>query len=147
SGSSCVTVSVTGGNRVTAQSTYPNGHSFSWRDIFPTLGLSASPTDVQYIVLRDPSGVNVRRVEQVVSNTIIQIDEPTSFVNNIAQFMITPCGIVDSFNKGAPFGIFKSIVCLANSTANSTIRFVNNSILPLGTTITANGTTYSNSDV
>lgn len=144
-GSSFVTVSCSGSDRVVANSTYPNGALFNWRSIYPSVGLSSTSNDSPYIVLRDSSGVNVRKVLTVVSNTIIQIDEPTSFVNSAAQFMVTPVGVVDSFNKGAPFGVFTSMVLLTNSSANSTLRFVNNSVQSAN--IVAGGSGYSNSDV
>lgn len=143
-GSSSIKVSVNGSDRVTANSKYPNGASFAWSAIYPTVGLSQS-NDSPYIVLKDATGVNVRKVVSVVSNTIIQLDEPATFVNAAAEFLLTPVGIVDSFNKSAPYGEFVSIVVLANSSANGTLRFVNNAIS--NATIVANGSGYSNSDV
>lgn len=142
---SSIKVSVNGSDRVTANSNYPNGAAFSWRGIYTSLGLSNQSNDSPYVVLRNGANVDVRRVISIVSNTIIQVEEPVSFINSAAEFMITPVGKVDSFNKSAPFGDFMSIVILSNSSANGSIRFVNNSISSL--TVTNAGNAYSNSDV
>lgn len=140
-------VSVTGSNRVVAPSQYANGKNFSWRDIYPSVGLTGTSTDSDYIVLKDTLLVNVRQVLSIASNTILIIDENTSFVNSACQFLVTPVGIVDSFNKSSPFGEFKSIMALANSSANSTCRFTTNSIQPMWTVIDSGGTSYSNTDI
>ena len=144
-GSSYITVSVAGGDRITANNSYPNGVAFSWRTIYPSLGLSATSNDSPYIVVKTDTGVNIRKVISVVSNTVIQVEEPLTFVNTAAQFLITPVGQIDSFNKSSPFGQFQSIVVLTNSSANATVRFVNNSIN--ATSIVAGGNGYSNSNV
>jgi hypothetical protein len=59
--------------------------------------------------------------------------------------MITPVGQIDSFNKSSPFGIDDAIIMLTDSTANSTVRFVNNQVI--STAITAGGSGYNNGDV
>lgn len=144
-GASSIKVSCTGNDRVTANTQYPNGASFSWRDIYPTVGLTTNGNDSPFIVLKDSTGVDIRGVVAVVSNTVLQVDEPVTFVNTAAEFLVTPVGRVDSFNKGSPFGHFQSIVVLTDSSANSTIRFVNNAVETVN--VVAGGTGYSNSDV
>lgn len=145
SNSSSIKVSVNGSDRVTANSNYPNGAAFSWRDIYPTVGLQAVPDDVPYIVLKDTNEVDVRRIVSIPSNTVLIVEEPVTFTNAAAEFMVTPVARVDSFNKSSPFGEFESIVILTDSAANSTVRFVNNTVTD--TTVVAGGTGYSNSDV
>jgi hypothetical protein len=142
---SSIKVSCTGNDRVTANTQYPNGASFSWRDIYPTVGLTTNGNDSPYIVLKDSTGVNIRGIVAVISNTVLQVDEPITFVNTAAEFLVTPVGQVDSFNKGSPFGEFQSIVVLTNSSANSSIRFVNNAVESIN--VVSGGTGYSNSDV
>jgi hypothetical protein len=139
-GSSYVTISVAGGTRVTANTNLPNGQPFSWNTVF------GSYAGDKYIVLHSGNTVtNIRQVNTIVSNTIIELTEPASFVNSAACFKITPVGQVDSFNKSSPFGHFESIMMLTHSSANSTVRFVNNTIESV--TVTTGGTGYSNSNV
>lgn len=143
--SSSIKVSVSGNDRVVANSAYPNGQSFSWRDIYPTVGLTTTGNDAPWIVLKNGNEVDIRGVVAVVSNTILQVDEPVTFVNSAAEFLITPVGQIDSFNKASPFGNFDSIVILTNSSANSTLRFVNNAVESIS--VIAGGSGYSNSNV
>lgn len=130
---------VQGNTTVTAQSTFTNGASFNWSTIFPSL---ASP---QMIVFKDTTKVNVRQVTNILSNTQIQVDEPLTFDNTSASFLITPVGKIDAFNKSSPFGVTDSIMILTNSTANSTVRFVNNTIESVA--VTNGGTGYNNADI
>ena len=134
-----VTISTTqSSNVITANSAYPNGASFDWNGIYQ------STTDA-YIVLKDTSKVNVRRVTNIRTNTVLELDEPVTFSNTTAQFMITPIARVNSFNKESPFGVVEGIMDAVESSANSTVRFVNNVIESVS--ITSGGSGYSNSDV
>lgn len=130
---------VSGNTRVTANSQYPNGSNFQWSGIFPT------QTDHNYIVLTNENVYNVRRVVSIISNTVAVLDEEPTFSNTNAKMMITPVGSVSSFNRSAPFGVDESFVMLDDSSANSTVRFVNNDIEAVS--VTAGGTGYNNSDV
>lgn len=139
-GPSHLAITTNSGNSViTANSQYPNGANFSWSGLFPT------QTDHNFIVLTDGSTTNIRRITSVVSNTLAQLDERPTFSNSNAKMMITPVGVVSSFNKSSPFGVEESFLILGESSANSTVRFVNNVIE--ATAVTAGGTGYSNSDV
>lgn len=139
-GPSYITVATTSGNNiVVANSQYPNGASFSWSNIF------SSVAGENYVVFTNGDKVNVRKVFALISNTRLQVMEPLTFTNASAAFMITPVGRVSSFNKEAPFGINESFLILANSSCNSTVRFVNNCIETIS--VTAGGTGYNNSDI
>lgn len=130
---------VQGNTVVTAQSTFTNGTSFNWSTVFPSL---AEP---QRIVFKDANKVNVRQVLNILSNTQIEVDEPLTFDNTAASFLITPTGKIDAFNKSSPFGVTDSIMILTNSSANSTVRFVNNTIESVA--VTNGGTGYNNADI
>ena len=140
-GSQSVTVSCNTANViVTANTLLPNGSNFQWNTIFPSLNVN-----IPYIVLQDVSGPNIRRVVQIISNTQIQIDEPPTFTNSIATFLITPCATIDSVQQAAPYGIIDQFLILTQSNANSSVRFTSNNIQSVSGYPT--GTGYSNSDV
>ncbi len=130
---------VTGNNRITANTQLPNGNIFQWSNIFPADNFQ------NMLLLTDDTNKNVRRVSSIISNTVLQLDEPVTFSNTDSKFMLTPIGRVDSFNKASPFGVEDAILMLANSNANSSLRFVNNTIT--STTITAGGSGYHNNDL
>lgn len=125
-------------NLVVAAATLPNGAAFSWSSIFPG-------SENRYIVLFDTELVNIRKVTTIISNTSIEVEEPITFSNSAAKFMITPVASIAQFNKSSPFGISESILFAANSTANSTVRFVNNAVEFIAPS--NGGTGYSNNDI
>jgi hypothetical protein len=138
-GGTFVTVATTVGNTIiTANTSLPNGSAFNWNNIFPSL------VGYRFIVLSDISGTNVRRVVGIANNTVIQVDEPVTFTNAIATFMVSPVATVDSTLSASPYGLIDNFLFLQGSNANSTVRFVNNTILSIGG---GNGTGYSNSDI
>ena len=130
---------VSGNNRITANTQLPNGSVFQWSTIFSTDNPNHG------LVVTDGNTKNVRRVGTIISNTVLQLTENISFSNSDAKVMITPIARVDSFNKASPFGVDDAILMLASSSANSTVRFVNNTIT--STTIVGGGSGYSNGDV
>lgn len=130
---------VAANSRITANTLLPNGATFQWSTIFP------ADNNMNMLVVTDGTTKNVRRVSSIVSNTVLELDEPISFSNSDAKFMLTPIGMIDSFNKASPFGVEDAILMLANSTANSTVRFVNNSII--SASITAGGSGYNNDEI
>jgi hypothetical protein len=134
-----VTVSCNGSVIVVANTTLPNGVAFNWNNIYPSFNQQ------NMIVLIDSSGVDVRRVVGISNTTCIALSEPTTFTNSAATFMISPIATLDTVLESSPFGTQDNFLYLLNSTANSTVRFVNNSILLINAT--AGGTSYSNSDV
>lgn len=137
---SYLTVAVTEeSNNIVATSTFPNGEPFNWNTIF------TNATADKWFVICDTEAVNIRQVGSILSNTELTVTEPISFTNSTAEIMITPIGKIDSFNKGAPFGVSESFILLTNSSANATVRFVNNTIE--STSLTDGGSGYSNSDI
>jgi hypothetical protein len=124
---------------ITANSQYPNGSSFAWSDIF------SSTNDRNSLILTNGTKYNLRFVSAILSNTVLVLDEPVTFSNSDAKMMITPVGLVNSFDKSSPFGVSESFIMLNTSTANSTVRFVNDDIEAVS--VTAGGSGYNNSDV
>ena len=134
------TVSVTSGsNIVTAASNLPNGQPFNWSNIFTANSVQ------KRVVFKSGNNYNIRNILSIVSNTQARVNEPFTFTNTTTEFLITPVGIVSGFEKNSPFGISESFVLIANSTANSTVRFVNNTIENIAVSVGGSG--YSNSDI
>lgn len=139
-GQASVSIRVNQGNTtIIANNTLPNGASFNWNTIFPSLA------NEKFIVIESNDVYDVRKVVSIANNTVLLVDEPITISNSAARFMITAVGYVDSFNKGSPFGISENFLVLAASSANSTVRFVNNSIEAVQPVAAGSG--YSNSDV
>lgn len=139
SNGSFITASITkGSDIITANASYPNGAPFSWNAIFSNVGKNG-------LVVKSGNIVNARFVSSIISDTMLQVYEPLSDTNAAAQFLITPIGRIDYFNKGYPFGVYTSMLNLTSSTANATVRFVNN-VVEFGS-IVAGGNGYSNNDV
>lgn len=130
---------VQGNNQITAQTNLPNGAIFQWSNLFP-----ANVSQSQ-IVFRSGNLYNVRQITQINSNTKLTLSEPLTFTNTAAEFLITPIGQVGSFEKQSPFGLNESYVIVANSTANSSVRFVNNTIESIA--VSDGGTGYQNNDI
>ena len=130
-----------GNTTILANSEYPNGSAFAWTDIF-----SANNPN-KYITIKplDNSKTNVRLVKDIITNTQIELYEAPSFTSNTGRMLITPTALVSSFNKSSLFDKEDAFVFLSHSTANSTVRFVNNTIE--AATIVAGGSGYSNGDV
>lgn len=134
------TVSAVQGNTlVTASNSYPNGVAFNWNNIYTTTA------GQNFIVFQDSSGVDIRKVMSVVSNTVIQVDEPITFTNSAATFMVTPTATVSSTLSSSPYGQVDNFLFLTQSTANASVRFVNNTIMTAN--VLAGGSGYNNSDV
>jgi hypothetical protein len=138
-GGTFVPISVTTGNTIiTANNNLPNGVAFDWNAIYPSL------TGTPFVTITSAGQYNVRMVVGIPNTTVIQVDEPVSFTNAAARFMVTPAGTVDSILQHSPYGVLQNVLFLGGSSANSKVRFVNNTIQ----TITASGGTgYNNSDV
>ena len=128
-----------GNNIVVANTQLPNGANFQWSSIFT----ATNPSN--RLVLSNGTKTNIRTVTNIISNTVLLVNEPLTFSNTDAKLYVTPTARVSSFNKDSPFGINDAFVMLANSAANSTVRFVNNSIEAVQ--VTAGGSGYVNSDV
>lgn len=130
---------VQGSSNVVALTNLPNNATFQWTNVFP------ANSEQMRIVIKSGGNYNVRNILQIESNTKIVLDEPVTFTNTAAEFLITPTGQVSYFEKHSPFGINESFVIIANSTANSTVRFANDTIESI--TASPGGTGYSNSDI
>ncbi len=130
---------VSGNATITANTQLPDGSDFNWNTIFP------ADNAENRIVVTNGEKTNIRTVGSIVSNTILTVTEEFTFSNTDTKLMITPTARVSSLNKSSPFGVDAAFVMLANSAANSTVRFVNNQVV--AATITGGGSGYSNDDV
>lgn len=138
-GGSFVTVATYSNTTIRANTLNTDGTSFNWNSIFN------NTSGEKWIVLRNGTEVDVRQVMAIPDNRTIIVNEPVTFTNAAAQFMITPVALISSFDKSSPFGVSESILTLAESSANSTVRFVNNTIEYIASV--AGGSGYSNSDI
>jgi hypothetical protein len=135
-------ISVTAGsNTVTAIS-----NTINWSTLFNLNG-----TTPEYIVVQSANqyganadGFVVRQVTNVVSNTVITVGQSIPFTNTVANFLRTPVAVKDQTFSARLFGKGSVVAVLEDSTANSTVRFVNDSILAVS--VTTGGTGYSNTD-
>lgn len=86
--------------------------------------------DDSWIVVKDTNGVDVRRVIDIRdnSNTIV-VDTPFSITNTGASFIKSPVAIAYVTKKSMIVDGSDNFVVLANSSANSTTAFTNNSII------------------
>ena len=144
---------------ITANANYPNGATFSWNDVF---GNSTEPEYIVVVEANTSGGViidrktDIRKVVSIVSNTVLQVDENLNFSNNNVFFRKSPVGRVDFIDKTKAFDVaFKidgtqkkkrtqDVLILKDSTANASVRFVNNTILTVNTTAAGGG--YNNTD-
>jgi hypothetical protein len=136
-----LSVVTTGSNSVTANATLSNGAAFQWSQIF------GSYAGEKYVVIDHGTTVDVRKVTGIISNTVIAIDEATTVANSAARIKISPVAVTDSFNTSFLDGSKASLMFMRDSNANSTVRFVGYPVDHSLSTVTANGTGYSNSDV
>lgn len=137
---SYLTITTTSGNNVIVANTLlPNGATFQWSNIFSTIDENSK------IVVTDETTTNIRGIAAIESNTRLVLTEEVSFSSSNAKVMITPTGRCSQFDRTSPFGISSSFLMLVDSSANSTVRFVNNTITAV--TVTNGGSGYNNSDV
>jgi hypothetical protein len=131
--------------RVVANAAYlmPNGASFNssggFNNIFPLGRLND-----EYIIVKSGNNTNVRKVLDVVSNTEIIVDEPFTFTNAAARFFKAPVGKIKALERTFLDGRGSYLLTLYDSNANSSVRFVNNTITSV--TVISSGEGYSNSD-
>lgn len=145
-GKTTETISTNMSNTITANGQMSNGATFSWYDIYePIAHISSSTEPDRYIVLFNGEEVNIRKVISVVSNTQIVVDEPVTFANSAAKFMVAPVAKVDAFDSIN--GTNTSLMFLKSSSANSSVRFTSDSIDISNVAISNGGSGYSNSDV
>ena len=132
---------------VTANSTTVTGTGVNWSTLLNVGGFYP-----EYIVItsKNAQGPNadivaVRQVVGLVSNTVIQVDEPLNFSNSAAYFFRSPVAVVDQWESAKFFGVSTQVMITTNVTSNTSMRFVNDSIITLLSN--AVGTGYANSDV
>jgi hypothetical protein len=135
------------GFRVVASGNYPlpsaNGLSFNSVGGFNNI-YSLNGVDDEYIIVKSGNISNVRKIVEIVSNTELIVDEPFSFTNTAAYFFKAPVGKIKSIERTFIDGKGSYLLTLYDSNANSSVRFVNNSITSIA--VTANGVGYNNTD-
>ena len=134
--------------------TVVSGNTINFNTLFNPV-TTASP----YIVLKDvASGTTViRKIVDVQSNTQIMLDSAPGFNSNTCSFLVSPVAEITSvddywysgnwWNGTVLSYIPNKLVNLAimqNSSANSTVRFVNNHIT--SGTVSVPGSGYANTD-
>lgn len=93
-------------------------------------GISSTPSDESYIVIRSNDKVDVRKVLKVTDgDNKAHLDQPMSFQNAAATFIRSPVAIAYVSRNGKFVSQSDNFVVLSNSTANSSMRFSNNSLL------------------
>jgi hypothetical protein len=111
----------------------------NFNDIFG----NSSETE-RYIVIYSGDQKNVRKITQLESNNAIRVEIPLTFSNAAAQFSKVAAAKIDMISKTLAFGKMENALALNQSNANSSLRFVNNTIETV--TVLAIGSGYSNSD-
>ena len=101
-------------------------------------------SDTKYIVIISGNDRAVRSIVSINSNNSITIDNPPPFTNTAALFSKVVAGKVDIMARTNVFGRLEDHIILNDSSANSSLRFVNNTIESV--TINSGGTGYSNTD-
>lgn len=86
----------------------------------------------------------VRQISAIVSNTSIRVTEKLPFTNTAAKFFFSPVAVVDQTLTARFFGVETDVMLLVQSAANSSMRFVGDSILELSVNAAGNG--YHNTD-
>lgn len=135
---------IDGNNIIVANGSYvmTGGQTFAqangWYSVFPNFR-PGTP-----LVMDNGSNSEVKFISSIINATAVEVDIPMNWTNNASKFMITPVaylsGIQDSYDDGG----IKSMITLVKSTANSSMRFVNNSIASVSVNVGGSG--YSNTD-
>lgn len=99
----------------------------------------------RYMVLYSGNQKNVRKINSLVSNTQLKLEIAPTFSNSAANFSKVVAGTIDVAARTKAFGTLEDVLVIDNSSANSTLRFCNNTIETI--TINAGGTAYNNTDV
>lgn len=122
--------------------TYSNGTTFNnaggWNGIF-----SLVANEPEFIVIDNGNEVNVRQVRAIESNTVLVIDDVTTFTNTAAKFFVSPVGQVWGTDQTLYKNKVYGFLSLTESNANATVRFVNSRIESIA--VSSPGGGYSNS--
>ena len=138
--------------------TLANGKTAAWSDLFQ------QGNDQEYIVVTSVSHpgmatnhlgvvknkVGVKKIVSLESNTVLRVSEKMPFSNAAAKFFKSPVGTVnfrsDSDFVNSTATIYgTNLLFLKESTANASVRFVNNTIEILNVTFGGTGI-HSNTD-
>jgi hypothetical protein len=104
----------------------------------------------QYIIFKEGSTFNVRKIISIESNTTILIDKFPTITNTATQFYLpTPVATISSVQEDSQLARYRdnqigTFFDLIDSNANATVRFLSNTVEAV--TVGAGGTGYSNSD-
>lgn len=131
---------------VTANSTTVTTSSLNFSTIFNLNG-----TDPEYIVLKSPNqwganadGYFVAQVLSLNSNTSMEIDTWAPWTNSNATFSRSPIMQYSQMMNTKIGGVGRKVVVFEQSTANSSLKFVSNTISNVS--VTSGGSGYSNTD-
>lgn len=121
---------------------------FDWQTVF-----TFSNSQAEWVVVESMNqygnaqhGAAARRVASLGStNNVLNVTQPLPFTNASANFMKTVTGRVYTSGQVQHFGALKDVVVLTDSSANDSVRFVNDSVTSISFTTTGS-TGYSNSD-
>jgi len=120
-------------------------NTLNWSSLF-----NLNDSTPEYIVVggwqqdSNTEGYVIRRVTNVISNSVLQVSQDFPFTNTSTTFMRAPVAVYDQMFTARIDGLKTRVAVLKDSTANSSARFVNNSILSIA--VTNGGTGYSNND-
>lgn len=140
-----LTVTTADGNNIITANPYSfsNGVTFNNANGFNNL-FTKSTADDEYIIIDHGDYVDVRKVMSIISNTSISVDRPIPITNSSAKIYKSPVGMLAGINDTYVDGQDSQILILSRTNANSSLRFVNNTILSAN--ITVGGTGFSNTD-
>lgn len=119
----------------------PNGATFSAAggfNRFFTEGTSICVTSA------NGSDHEIRYIEDIVANNIAVVDTPFAQSMTNATISIVPVGFINDISPSYLYGSNRDILCLNDSTANDSVRFVSNSLRSV--TPAVGGSGYANSD-
>ncbi|MGI9570264.1 MAG: hypothetical protein ACR2PH_11130, partial [Desulfobulbia bacterium] len=122
---------------------YANGDTFNAANGWNTLFDQSSPGE--QIIIDSDTEIHIRSITNILSNTVLTVDEPLPVTNTVARIYKAPVGRLWHKSTSYTFGLWEEMGMLSDSSVtNASLRFVNNSIK--GITIDTEGTGYSNSD-
>lgn len=123
--------------------TYSNGTTFNEANGFNNI-FTKSTDDDEFIIIDHGEYNDVRKVKAFVNNIAITLDRPLTISNNSAKFYKSPVGQLAGINDTYVDGQDSKILILSNTNSNSSLRFVNNTIMT--TSIISGGNNYNNTD-
>lgn len=122
--------------------TYANGTTFNaaggWNNIFSTVA-----DEPEYIIIDNGNEVNIRKITDIESNTVLVIEDVTTFTNTAAKFFVSPVARLWGTDQTLYKDKLSGFLSLIDSNANSTVRFVSNRIESIS--VGNSGQGYTNS--